>query len=182
MELIGLLMREHRLIEQIIPILETELRHISQDQCIHLPFIHRIVDFFRIYVDKLHHGKEEDILFATLSQKPLDIGHQRILEELMDEHRQARRAIQQLVSSTEAWSTDETMALQDAAESLTTLVTLYSQHIRKEDKAFFLPCQAYFTKAEREQLLATGMQFDQTVIHDIYRTSMNVLREHGNES
>jgi hemerythrin-like domain-containing protein len=182
MELIGLLMREHRLIEQIIPILETELRHISQNQCIHLPFIHRVVDFFRTYVDKLHHGKEEDILFAKLSQKPLDARHQRILEELVDEHRLARRAIQQLVSSTEAWPTSEAMALQDATESLTTLVALYPQHIRKEDKEFFLPCQAYFTKAEREQLLATGIQFDQTVIHDIYRTSMNVLREHGNES
>jgi hemerythrin-like domain-containing protein len=179
MELIGLLMREHRLIEQIIPLLETEVHHISRDRCIHPPFIHRAVDFLRTYADKLHHGKEEDILFTALSQKPLVVEHQRMVEELVDEHRQARHAISQLVSSTEAWSPGDVTTLQVAAESLTTLVELYPRHIRKEDKAFFLPCQAYFTKPEREQLLARGMQFDQQFIHDLYRTRMNVLREHG---
>ena len=31
--------------------------------------ITRIIDFVRTYADKHHHGKEEDILFATMNQE-----------------------------------------------------------------------------------------------------------------
>jgi hemerythrin-like domain-containing protein len=64
MELIGLLMIEHRLIEQIIHALDTESQHISHDNIVHPLFIYNAVDFFRTYADQFHHGKEEDILFA----------------------------------------------------------------------------------------------------------------------
>lgn len=63
MELIGLLMVEHRLIEQIVDALRVELGHIEEDSVVHPVFIYGAVDFFRTYADKFHHGKEDDILF-----------------------------------------------------------------------------------------------------------------------
>ena len=65
-------MIEHRLIEQIIKALETELHHISHDNKAHPMFIYSAVDFFRTYADKFHHGKEEDILLMNLPRRNLN--------------------------------------------------------------------------------------------------------------
>ena len=143
MELIGLLMIEHRLIEQIIQALEAELYHISHDNITHPIFIYNAVDFFRTYADSFHHGKEEDILFSQLSMKPLNSELSRMLAELVEEHRYARRTVAKLVSSTEKWSNGDDDALPTLAESLKNLCELYPRHILKEDKKFFLQCQKY---------------------------------------
>ena len=103
MELIGLLMIEHRLIEQIIKALQTELFHLSQDNIAHPTFIYSAVDFFRTYADQFHHGKEEDILFEELSKKNLDPEHKRIMEELEEEHKYARQTVGQLIKATSEW-------------------------------------------------------------------------------
>jgi len=51
------------------------------------------VDFFRIYADRCHHGKEEDILFRELVKKPLSTEERNVLAELVDEHVQGRALV-----------------------------------------------------------------------------------------
>lgn len=178
MELIGLLMIEHRLIEQIIQALDTALQHISYDNAVHPVYITSSVDFFRTYADNFHHGKEEDILFTELSSKPLSAEHERIMGELEDEHRYARRTVGQLVSYTEKWSEGDEGALEVVIESLKRLSELYPRHILKEDKEFFFPCQEYFTKSERVKLLEAGNRFDNNFTNVIYKNRMKSLLEH----
>lgn len=172
-------MIEHRLIEQIVQPLQTELDHILNDHIAHPAFIYNAVDFFRTYADRFHHGKEEDILFVELATKPLTSQHKRIMSELIDEHRYARRTVGQLESSTENWSNGNVNALKVVAETLKKLCELYPRHIYKEDKEFFLQCQDYFTHTEREHLLETGTQFDQNFTNTIYQNRMKTLLEHG---
>ena len=178
-ELIGLLMKEHRLIEQIIGALDTEMQHISHDNVAHPAFIYNAVDFFRIYADRFHHGKEEDILFGELSKKPLGTDHKRIMSELEEEHRYARKTVGELVSATERWSEGDGESLAVISDSLRKLCELYPEHIRKEDKEFFIPCQQYFSKTERENLLEVGYAFDKGFTTKIYEEKMRSLLEHG---
>ena len=172
-------MIEHRLIEQIIQPLETELHHISHSNIAHPAFIYGAVDFFRTYADRFHHGKEEDILFVELSKKPLSAEHKQIMGELEEEHRYARKTVAQLVTSTDKWSNGEVDALPVVAESLKKVCELYPRHILKEDKEFFFPCQEYFSKSEREKLLEAGYQFDQNFTNVTYNSRMKSLLEHG---
>jgi hemerythrin-like domain-containing protein len=178
-ELIGLLMIEHRLIEQIIQALDTELYHISHDNIAHPLFIYSAVDFFKTYADRFHHGKEVDILFVELSKKPLDEEHKRIMGELEEEHRYARRTVGQLVSYTEKWSNGDVDALPFVAENLKKLCELYPRHILKEDTEFFLQSQEYFNKTERLKLLEAGRLFDQNFANLTYQSRMKSLMEHG---
>ena len=60
---IGPLMREHRLIERMVKLMEEEMRKISETKEINPDFIDVAINFVRTYADKCHHGKEEDILF-----------------------------------------------------------------------------------------------------------------------
>ena len=83
----GLLMIEHRLIEKMIALIRKEILKIKETNKVDVVFIDTAVDFIKIYADKTHHGKEEDILFVELSKKNLDPDHYRIMEELEDEHK-----------------------------------------------------------------------------------------------
>jgi hemerythrin-like domain-containing protein len=178
MELIGLLMVEHRLIEQIIQALEVELHHITKNDSAHPMFIYSAVDFFRTYADKFHHGKEEDILFVELAKKKLNNDDQRIMKELEDEHVYARKTVGDLVSATAIFSNGDETALPHLADNIRKLCELYPKHIMKEDKAFFLPCQKYFSKQERESLLEQGYAFDKRFTNEIYRDRMKALLDH----
>lgn len=178
MELIGLLMREHRLIEQIIIPLEAELRHISHQKNAHPSFIYKTVDFFRNYTDKIHHGKEEDILFLELSEKNLKTEHARIMAELEEEHRYERKIIDELVAATEKWTNGEHQSLTNIYDKLKKLIDLYPRHIEKEDKHFFFPCQDYFSKKEREDLLKVGYKYNQRFTNNNYEDQMKYLLKH----
>ena len=171
-------MREHRLIEQIVTPLETELRYISHQKKVHPQFIFTVVDFFRTYADKYHHGKEEDILFHELKKKKLIPEHQQIMLELTEEHRFARRTVGELEKATGKWRKGYETALNTVADDLRKLIELYPRHIEKEDKHFFFPIQEYFTKKEREQLLQKGYDFDQNFTNHNYQDKMKTLLEH----
>jgi hemerythrin-like domain-containing protein len=40
------------------------------------------VDFFKNYTDKTHHGKEEDIIFREIGQKPISNENKEMLSQL----------------------------------------------------------------------------------------------------
>ena len=70
---IGPLMIEHRLIEKMIAVIKKEIARMERQGKINPEFIDLAVDFIRMYADRCHHGKEEDILFRDLKQKPLSV-------------------------------------------------------------------------------------------------------------
>ena len=61
----GPLMIEHRLIEQAVSLIEKESEIIRSGGKLDLPLLTSMIDFMRIYADRCHHGKEEEILFST---------------------------------------------------------------------------------------------------------------------
>ena len=85
-------MHEHRLIERMVRLLQSELDRLSTEETLDPDFILAAVDFFRTYADRTHHGKE-DILFVALEKKTLDDGLRSIMDELIEEHIYARARV-----------------------------------------------------------------------------------------
>ena len=79
MQPIGFLMKEHRLIERMITLLEKELQQSKKSLKVDTEFITVVIDFFRTYADSTHHDKEEDILFKALSKTKLSEELQRTM-------------------------------------------------------------------------------------------------------
>ena len=179
MKPIGPLMREHRTIEKIIPLLEKEMKAIEKTGKINAYFILTATDFFRTYADRTHHGKEEDILFKALKTKKLAPELQKIMGELVAEHVIARKTVGGLNSSVAAYAKGETGAVNDIIEGLKKLVALYPKHIEKEDKRFFYPILEYFDEEEQKAMLDAFWEFDRGMIHEKYAkviTDMTELR------
>ena len=81
----GPLMVEHRLNERMLALLADERRKINETGAADIAFLDAILDFFRTYVDKFHHGKEEEILFKEIAAKPISPDDRKMLNELIEE-------------------------------------------------------------------------------------------------
>lgn len=167
MKPIGPLMWEHRLIERMLRSFESEISKINEQKKVNPLFVDTAVDFIRIYADRLHHGKEEDILFRDLMKKKLSPEHARIIDELMEDHRYARKTTGMLVDAKERYLKGEN-TVEEVITLMKELARFYPVHIEKEDKHFFFPCQEYFSKEELDKMLAEFYEFDRKMIHEKY--------------
>jgi len=163
------LMIEHRLIERMIKVMKGEVEAMGREGNAKPQFIDGAVDFIRTYADRCHHGKEEDILFRLLSQKPISDHHREVVEELMQEHVQARSLTGQLVAAKDRYVAGDRGAVSEIRTVMSQLLGFYPVHIEKEDRHFFIPCMEYFSRHEQDDMLEAFGEFDRTLIHEKYR-------------
>ena len=168
MKPIGLLMREHRLIERLIKLLEKELNNIKKTKKVNSDFIQTSVDFFRTYADRTHHGKEEDILFRDLKKKNITSNLKNIIKRLEQDHQLARKIVTDLLNQNNNYIQGKSNSIKEITNNLEKLVTLYPVHIETEDKEFFYPSMDYFTVEEQQKMLQEFYDFDKKMIHEKY--------------
>ncbi|MFC1647495.1 hemerythrin domain-containing protein [Patescibacteria group bacterium] len=169
------LMEEHVLILRMIDLIDKIIVKINETNKVEPCFIDRAVDFFKSYGDKTHHGKEEDILFRELGQKPLSDEHRTIMGELLEEHVQARAMIKHLDETNEKYRAGESGLFQEILKILSELSAFYKAHTEKENTSFFKPAIAYFTDQEVELMLKEFAEFDRSVIHIKYKELLDSL-------
>ena len=175
MKPIGPLMREHRLIERMVKILEKELIKIKKTGEVDTNVIFSGVDFFRTYADRTHHGKEEDILFRDLEKKELSSEHKKIMDNLVEDHILARKIVGALNDANNSVIKGNKGYIKVIIFNLEKLVKLYPKHIYVEDKEFFYPILDYFSKDEQDIMLQEFWEFDQKMIHEKYTKIVNDL-------
>ena len=166
---IGPLMAEHRIIEKMIALMEREIEKMKKSNKANPLFIDIAVDFIRMYADKTHHGKEEDILFRELKKKNLSPNHSKIMEELIEEHIWAREKVSKLIDAKKSYSRGDIDAVNEIVNLMSDLTNFYPQHIKKEDKDFFIPTLKYFSDEEQKRMLQEFWDFDKTLIHEKYK-------------
>lgn len=168
MKPIGPMMREHRLIERMLGLMERELDSIKTGNHADPVLIETAVDFFRTYADRTHHGKEEEIYFRDLAKKDISEEHRVTMNDLVQEHVYARGEVRALLASNQRYASGESGTTEEIVGHLENLVSFYPGHIEKEDKHFFFPTQDYFSKEEQEAMLQEFADFDARMIHEKY--------------
>ncbi len=172
-----MLVDEHKLIIQAVDIAKVGLSKISQDRSLSADEISIMVDFFRTYVDRFHHGKEEGILFSELSRKQLSETDKKLMNELIEEHVLARRTVKALEQACQALASDKEGSLDAVKKSLETLTTLYPAHIEKEERRFFHSSTSYFSSQEQEEMLTKFREFDQSFTDKRYSQIIGTLQK-----
>ncbi len=165
----GPLMIEHRLIEKMLTVIRRTLERVEQTQSIDPYFVDMAVDFIRVYADRTHHGKEEDILFRDLRKKQLSGEDRQMMEELIEEHVFGRNTTKALIEANTRYRRGNEAAFGEVKAHLKTLVDFYPEHIKKEDDVFFPASRTYFSNAEDQELLAEFGEFDRKMIHEKYK-------------
>ena len=168
MEPIVFLMKEHRVIEDMVNALGVELAMERTKKSVDFPFLDTAIDFFKTYADMCHHGKEEGILFRELLKKALSTEHKEMMKALVAEHVFARKTVGSLWEARQAFAQGEANAIDKIIMALEELAVFYPEHIEKEDQRFFHPVMEYFSEEERENMVREFHDFDENLIHERY--------------
>ena len=156
---VKLLIQEHITINKMMEFLSFLY---SNSEKIKPQFLDKIIDFFSVYADMCHHGKEEKILFHKLKSKNLKKEDENLMNELIEEHKLGRKFVQELI---------ENKSLKNVGkirEIFLKITSLYNPHIEKENKRFFYPAFQYFTKEEKNAILQEFFDLDKNIIHEKY--------------
>jgi hemerythrin-like domain-containing protein len=144
MDPIALMVAEHRVIEKVLTVLAArtaaiEAEPTGRDEAADRAFLADCVTFVRGYADALHHGKEEEILFAVLKRHglPPDLGPP--LAAICREHETARLLTGDLASMAkkQSWTAADLKTIQRVAREYTSLLR---RHIATEDQDVFPAC------------------------------------------
>ncbi len=165
---IGPLMHEHRLIERLVAIVEQRLPEFRKNQRVDSVMIDRVTEFFRMYADRCHHGKEEDILFKSLETKDLSPELTEMMAELVQDHVEGRKMVGALVAANGRYAAGESAAWTEVVDLLERLIVFYPNHIAKEDKHFFFPCMGHYSREEKDVMLDEFSGFDAKLIHEFF--------------
>lgn len=142
-----------------------------------------MVDFIRVYADRTHHGKEEDILFRHLRKKDLSNEDRRLMDDLIGEHIFSRETTRVLVEANTRYRKGDASALAEVTAQLQKLVGFYPKHIKKEDGVFFPTSLTYLSKEEDQAMLAEFWEFvpedDPREVQGLSRRTWYTMKSHG---
>ena len=153
MKAIETLMGEHQVILKVLNSLEDCIDDRDTAKLKeHLP---DYVTFIQGFADKLHHGKEEVILFKEMGNYgfPADSGPVMVMLQEHDLGRGLVKTIKEM-SVKDRWDDDDLRTVKEAG---TKYITLLRQHINKEDTILFPMAKASLPEAS---LTAIDDEFD----------------------
>lgn len=174
---IGVLMKEHRLIEKMIALLKETVSEYKKGTSIDPFFISQVVDFMRVYADRLHHGKEEHILFKALKEKDIKPEHAEMVDKLIEEHKWGREMVNKIESANLEWRNGDTEACAKITDILNDLTGFYPGHIQIEDQDFFKPAMNYFSDKEKKEMMEKEEEFDRDFTHKVYQEKIDKWSE-----
>ncbi|MGC8874196.1 MAG: hemerythrin domain-containing protein [Chloroflexia bacterium] len=130
------LMTEHRAIERMLRILGRIAGHLEAGRATDPADLEAIVQFIRVFADRCHHGKEEDLLFRAMEAAgvPRQGGP---IGVMLAEHTLGREYVQGMADAIGPYAAGDTGAGARFAENARGYIALLSQHIAKEDQILY---------------------------------------------
>jgi len=131
------LLAEHEAVRMTLKILERITNEIDKTEKISEPeHLKQLFEFFSVFVDKCHHGKEEELLFPALetvgiSRKGGPIG------VMLNEHQQGRDLVAKMNRDLSQYLNGDAGAAQKLKVSADAYIALLNFHIDKENKVLF---------------------------------------------
>lgn len=164
----GALMIEHRLIERMITVMSRHKAGIDGGMDPDPSFLMTAIDFLRSYADHGHHGKEEELLFKQLATKPLPPEMREAMDRLTEDHVRSRSLVRRLEELTEQWSAGDRSVRGELCDIIGDIVTVYPDHIAREDKEFFPRAMRLLDPQERDEMVSAFKEFDRKLFHERY--------------
>jgi len=127
---------EHQVILRVIQVLMRLVERFEAGAGFERTALRQCVEFFRLFADACHHGKEEDLLFPVLESRgiPREGGP---IGVMLYEHQIARQLTRDMAEALEGVEAGETSARSRFANTARQYQDLLTQHIFKEDNVLF---------------------------------------------
>ena len=165
-----ILKNEHRLIEKMLNVLEKFCEKVKEDKY-NMDDAFKIIDFFKNFADKCHHGKEEDMLFPELEKAgiPREGGPVGVM---LIEHTEGRNFIKGMESALKEKNPEK------FEKNAKGYIVLLRNHIFKEDNILFNMADIHIDENKQAELLERFEKFEKEIIGEgIHEKYHNLVHE-----
>ncbi len=147
-----ILIKEHDAIMVMLNILEKVCLRLDAGESVEETDLENIVEFFKVFVDKCHHGKEEDILFPTLEEYgiPNEGGP---IGVMLSEHLVGRDNVKGMSDSIAAYKDGKESASEEFVRYASDYIALLTEHIKKENNILFKIADMHIPEERQQSLL-----------------------------
>ncbi len=142
---------EHEGIKLMLRILEKVCAEIKTEKRVNEEQFSKILEFFKVFADKCHHGKEEDLLFPVLEEAGIPKQGGPIGVMLL-EHAEGRSCIKGMSEAFEKYKNGDKNACEKIAENAQKYILILTGHIEKENNVLFPWADKVLFKAKQEEL------------------------------
>jgi len=113
--------------------------------------IEQLLEFFRVFVDTCHHGKEEEYLFPLLEQLGVSRNGGPI-GVMLREHEQGRGQVRAMRSALQSYRGGDPSAAGEFASHAAAYIELLRRHIDKENNVLFPIAESRLSTVRRMSL------------------------------
>lgn len=171
-----ILRTEHEDILLGLQILEHITTRINQQDHITIQDISDLVTYVRLFADRCHHGKEEDIMFPAMERHGIP-NQGGPIGQMLIEHDQGRNYI----ASMKAAISDGQLAAKQFSAAATAYIHLMRAHIEKENEVLFMMGDRMMPQTVQQQLIQEFNDFEAQVIgkdtHDQLQKTLLKLKK-----
>jgi len=154
---------EHEGIVLMLRIVEKICQRLEAGEVVDADDLDKIVEIFRIFVDRCHHGKEEDLLFPALEEAGIPREHGPIGQMLFD-HDEGRSYVRDFADAILAYREGDPIAPMNIVAAARNYQRLLADHITKENEVLFPLADANLSEAEQESLYEEFEHLEKTKI------------------
>jgi hemerythrin-like domain-containing protein len=142
---------EHEGIRLMLNIMDNISTSIENGKELNINHFERILDFLKVFVDKCHHGKEEDILFPDLVVHglPKEGGP---IGVMLKEHQLGREHIKSISTAFNEYKSSDKPAITRIISGSRDYVELLRNHIEKENNILFIMADKALDESEQSKL------------------------------
>lgn len=150
------LKEEHQGVLLALSILEKINERLEHKEKVDSSHLEQILEFLKIFVDKCHHGKEEDVLFPAMEKAgvPKDGGP---IGMMLVEHNIGRGYIKGLTKAIEKYQAGDLKASHQIVKNAGDYINLLREHIEKEDDILYEIADMYLSSKQQKDIFK---QFD----------------------
>lgn len=157
------LKHEHEAVKLMMKIMDAACEKLNAQQKLDTQDMDDMIDFLKVFVDRCHHGKEEQILFPRLEAAgvPKEGGP---IGVMLAEHEQGRVCIRNMSQAVEDYKAGNTAATTELVANIAAYIELLKQHIDKENNVLFAMADRLLPAEVQEALFEQFEVLEEEVI------------------
>jgi hemerythrin-like domain-containing protein len=146
------LLEEHKTIRLTVQMLKMICERIETGTRVDGTDLDMMVDFIDIYVERIHHRKEEDLLFSTMEKEvvPTEAGAAGLM---LVEHKTLRDYSKAMSEATATYKAGDSQTLIEFCHSALLYTNLLNEDIEFEESDLYSRAEIHLSKRKQEELL-----------------------------
>jgi len=181
MKAVEQLKKEHENIKLMLNILNKICDKLQCRKEFNQEHFSKIIEFLEVFVEKCHHGKEENFLLPAMLETgvPQDRGPAAFV---IMEHKGLHRYFKDISEAYTRLKNGDSKMSEQISENLKKYITLLTQHIDKENNSFFLLVDSLLSEAKQKDLAEDFEIFEMEYISAEKHEELCELLKHLNEA